>query len=153
MTDVSLKAAVHGALGLEGMALRESNVDVTIVINDDLPTVRARQVQVEQILVNLLINARDAMSANPGNARRVALRGSQHRNCVRLEIEDTGPGVPTAMVERLFEPFFTTKAVGEGTGLGLSLCQTMMQQFGGSISVANGRLGAVFTLEFPLARP
>ena len=153
MTDVSLKAAVHGALGLVGMALRESNVDVTIVINDDLPTVRARQVQVEQILVNLLINARDAMSANPGNARRVALRGSQHSNCVRLEIEDTGPGVPTAMVERLFEPFFTTKAVGEGTGLGLSLCQTMMQQFGGSISVANGRLGAVFTLEFPLARP
>jgi len=150
LVEVSLRAAVHGALGLVGMALRESAVDITVDISDDLPAVRARQVQVEQVLVNLIINARDAMSANPPSARRVTLRARVAGGSVRLDVEDTGPGVPTALVERLFEPFFTTKSVGEGTGLGLSLCQTMMRQFGGSISVANGRMGAVFTLQFPV---
>ncbi|MDR3523102.1 MAG: ATP-binding protein [Acetobacteraceae bacterium] len=150
LVDVSLRAAVHGALGLVGMALRESAVDVVVEIADELPPVRARQVQVEQVLVNLIINARDAMSANPPSARRVTLRARVVGGSVRLDVEDTGPGVPTALVERLFEPFFTTKSAGEGTGLGLSLCQTMMRQFGGSISVANGRMGAVFTLQFPI---
>ena len=149
LVDVSLRAAVHGALGLVGMALREAAIEVTLDIADDLPPVRARQVQVEQVLVNLMINARDAMSANPPSARRVTLRARVVGASMRLEVEDTGPGVPATLVERLFEPFFTTKSAGEGTGLGLSLCQTMMRQFGGSISVANGRLGAVFALQFP----
>ena len=149
MADISLLDATNGALDLVNTALRGSNVEVKLEIPAGLPVVRARQVQVEQILVNLLINARDAMSGNPANARRVTLRGSAAGQSVRLDVEDTGPGVPNGMITRLFEPFFTTKVSGDGTGLGLSLCQTMMHQFGGSISVANGRTGAVFTLEFP----
>ena len=152
MAEISLLGATQGALDLVGMALRGSNVEVRLEIPAELPPVRARQVQVEQILVNLLINARDAMSGNPANARRVTVRGSVVNQSVRLVLEDTGPGVPHAMITRLFEPFFTTKVSGEGTGLGLSLCQTMMHQFGGAISVANGRTGAVFTLEFPLPK-
>ncbi len=150
IVDVKLRQATTGALSLAGMALREADVEVVVDIADNLPTVRARQVQVEQVLVNLMINARDAMSANPSTARRLTLRGSVVAGAVRLEIEDTGPGVPTSLIERLFEPFYTTKAPGEGTGLGLSLCQTIMRQFGGSISAANGRFGAIFTLDFPI---
>jgi signal transduction histidine kinase len=150
MADVRLRQAAQGALSLVGMALREADVEVVVDIPEDLPPVRARLVQVEQVLVNLLINARDAMGANPSTARRITLRGSKIPGGVRLEVEDTGPGVPACLIERLFEPFYTTKAPGEGTGLGLSLCQTMMRQFGGTITATNGRYGAIFALEFPI---
>ena len=150
LTEVSLAEAVRGALGLLGKMLNESAVEVTVDVPTDLPRVRARRVQVEQILVNLLINARDAMAGNPAGARRVAIRAMRDGAYVRLEVEDTGSGVPAELMERLFETFFTTKSSGEGSGLGLALCQTMMRQFGGSITAANGRLGAVFTLRFPV---
>jgi C4-dicarboxylate-specific signal transduction histidine kinase len=150
MANIKLSQAAQGALSLVGMALREADVDVVVEVPDDLPLIRARLVQVEQVLVNLMINARDAMSANPPGARRVTLRGGIVGGRARLEVEDTGPGVPASLIERLFEPFYTTKAPGEGTGLGLALCQTMMRQFGGSIAAANGRYGAIFTLEFPV---
>jgi len=150
MADISLRDAAQGALSLVGMAMREADIEVIVDIASDLPVVRARLVQIEQILVNLMINARDAMSGNPPTARRISLRGRAQPERVRLEVEDTGPGVPASLIERLFEPFFTTKAPGEGTGLGLALCQAMMQQFGGSITAANGRYGAIFTLEFPI---
>lgn len=153
LIDVSLGVAANGALSLAGMSLREAEIEVTVDIPADLPPVRARQVQVEQVIVNLLINARDAMGATPSSARRIVLRGTTTAKSIRLEIEDTGPGVPASLIERLFEPFYTTKAPGEGTGLGLSLCQAMMQQFGGSITAANGRYGAVFSLDFPNNRP
>jgi C4-dicarboxylate-specific signal transduction histidine kinase len=150
LTDVSLADALQSVLGLLGKTLGESAVDVVVDLPADLPRLRARRVQVEQILVNLLINARDAMAGNPPNARRVTIRAMRDRAAVRLEVEDTGPGVPAELLARLFEPFFTTKPSGEGSGLGLALCQTMMRQFGGSISATNGRLGAVFTLRFPV---
>lgn len=150
LTDVSLAEAARGALGLLGKTLGEAAVEVVVDLPADLPRVRARRVQVEQILINLLINARDAMAGNPPSARRVTIRATQDSASVRLEVEDTGSGVPAEVMARLFETFFTTKPSGEGSGLGLSLCQTMMRQFGGSISAANGRLGAVFTLRFPV---
>lgn len=149
LDDISLSAAANGALSLAGMSLREAEVKVSIDIPENLPTVRARQVQVEQVIVNLLINARDAMRATPNSARRIVLRGKTTAETIRLEVEDTGPGVPASLIERLFEPFYTTKEPGEGTGLGLALCQAMMRQFGGSIAAANGRHGAVFSLDFP----
>jgi C4-dicarboxylate-specific signal transduction histidine kinase len=150
MADIHLRQAAQGALSLVGRTLREADVDISVEIGEGLPPVRARLVQVEQIIVNLLINARDAMSGNPPGARRVVIRGHVVNGLTRLQVEDTGPGVPASLVDRLFESFYTTKAPGEGTGLGLSLCQTMMRQFGGSISAANGRYGAIFSLDFPM---
>ncbi len=149
MANIKLRQAVQGALSLVGTSLRESDVEVSLDIPEDLPLIRARLVQIEQILINLMINARDAMSANPPGSRRIIMRGSLHNGMTRLQVEDTGPGVPSSLIERMFEPFYTTKAPGEGTGLGLALCQTMMRQFGGTISAANGRYGAIFTLDFP----
>jgi signal transduction histidine kinase len=150
LADIALGDAIRSAVALVGNALEEAAVKVSVEVEADLPMVRARQVQVEQILVNLLVNARDAMAATPAAARRVIVRAMKHGPSVQIEVEDTGPGVPVSLLGRLFEPFFTTKAQGHGTGLGLSLCQSMMQQFSGSISASNGRHGAVFTLQFPL---
>jgi signal transduction histidine kinase len=67
---------------------------------------------------------------------------------VVLCVADNGPGIPSGVIDRVFDPFFTTKKVGEGTGLGLALCRSMMEGFGGSISVADARPGVVFRLRF-----
>jgi len=133
--------------------LVEAAVAVEVDLPADLPLVRGRMVQVEQVLLNLLINGRDALLALPAKQRRLRISAELEAGKVVLHIADSGPGVPVELLSRLFEPFFTTKSAGEGTGLGLSFCRTMMEGFGGSISVSNAHGGAVFSLRFALAMP
>jgi len=110
--------------------------------------VRGRLIQVEQVLLNLMINARDAMKAVPAERRRLRIFAALEDEEVVIHIADSGPGVAPEAIGWLFEPFFTTKAVGEGTGLGLSLCRSMMEGFGGAISMRNAEVGVVFSLRF-----
>ncbi len=153
MERVDLRLAVSGALVLAGRPLVEAAVAVEVDLPADLPLVRGRMVQVEQVLLNLLINGRDALLALPAKQRRLRISAELEAGKVVLHIADSGPGVPVELLSRLFEPFFTTKSAGEGTGLGLSFCRTMMEGFGGSISVSNAHGGAVFSLRFALAMP
>jgi PAS domain S-box-containing protein len=151
MERVDLRLAVSGTLVLAGRPLVEAAVAVEVDLPADLPLVRGRMAQVEQVLLNLLINARDALLAAPAKQRRVRISAEVEAGKVVLHIADSGPGIPAEVMSRLFEPFFTTKPAGEGTGLGLSFCRTMMEGFGGSISVRNADGGAVFSLHFALA--
>lgn len=150
LVDVDLGLAVAGAMSLAGAPLREAGVAVHLEMQPNLPQVRARLVQVEQVLVNLMINARDAMQAVPEQARELKLSAACGAT-IRLSVTDTGPGVPSDVMPRLFEAFYTTKAPGHGTGLGLALCRSLMQSFGGEISVDSSTSGAIFTLEFQRA--
>ena len=149
---VRLTDAIDGAFSLVGGALRAAGVIVTNDLEDLLPPVFGGLVLVEQVLVNLMMNALDAMEENPeGAARCLTLRSSADNRAgtVSLMISDTGPGIPSAIHERLFDPFFTTKEVGKGIGLGLSICHGIMTSFGGSIAADNvPEGGAVFTLTF-----
>ena len=155
---VDLRLAIKGALELAGRPLRDAGVAVEVDLADDLPAVRARPVQVEQVLLNLAMNARDALRTGPSAGR--ALRfyvepggwaNGAGQDDVVLCVADNGPGIPPGVIDRVFDPFFTTKKVGEGTGLGLALCRSMMEGFGGSISVADARPGVVFRLRFVCA--
>jgi C4-dicarboxylate-specific signal transduction histidine kinase len=148
---VDLRDAVAGAMVLAGQPLAEAKVLVEVEWPVDPPLVRARLVQVEQVLLNLFINARDAMRAVPDSHRRLRIFTEVGDAGVEMHVADSGPGVPPEVMPRLFEPFFTTKAMGEGTGLGLSLCRTMMEGFGGTISVRNAEVGSVFNLRFAVA--
>ena len=148
---VDLRDAVAGAMVLAGQPLAEAMVDVTVEWPEDLPMVHARLVQVEQVLLNLFINARDSLREVAQSGRRLRIYTEVDDCGVAMHVADSGPGVSDAALPRLFEPFFTTKAMGEGTGLGLSLCRTMMEGFGGAITVRNGCEGAVFSLRFALA--
>jgi two-component system C4-dicarboxylate transport sensor histidine kinase DctB len=130
--------------------LAESSVAVEVDLPHDLPMAHGRLIQVEQVLMNLIFNARDAMMAMPANQRRLLISAEVGDDVV-VHVADSGPGVPARLIDKVFEPFFTTKDVGVGTGLGLSLCRTMMEEFGGSISVRNADEGAVFSLRFARA--
>jgi C4-dicarboxylate-specific signal transduction histidine kinase len=117
----------------------------------ELPPVRISQRHLVQVLVNLLLNAADALdTATPRRAARVVLRATPTPAGVRLDVEDNGPGIPATALPRLFEPFFTTKPPGKGTGLGLALCREYVARAGGTL-VAENRPegGARFTLTLP----
>jgi signal transduction histidine kinase/CheY-like chemotaxis protein len=118
----------------------------------DLPLVPANESRLSQVLVNLLVNA--AQAIEPGavddNEIRVRIyRGENDSACV--DVSDTGSGIAPEHLERIFDPFFTTKATGEGTGLGLSICHGIVRDLGGEIRVAaTGREGTTFRLSLPL---
>ncbi len=152
---VALQSVVTGALTLVGSALRTADIDLEVALPTDLPNVLARAVLAEQVVVNLVLNARDAMAGNREEHRRrirIAATADGDAGTVSLEVADSGPGIPQALADRIFEPFFTTKEVGKGTGLGLSICHGIMRSFGGGITARNGPArGATFLAVFRVA--
>jgi C4-dicarboxylate-specific signal transduction histidine kinase len=107
--------------------------------------------ELQQVLLNFLVNAEQSLVANrPGRDRRIVIRTCDTELGVRLEVEDSGPGVPAEHESKLFQPFFTTKPIGEGTGLGLSVSYGIVRSFGGTIGYRRGDLdGALFYVELP----
>jgi signal transduction histidine kinase len=100
-----------------------------VTIPDDLPAVVADERRLAQVVLNLLLNAADAMDGR--GTVRVGARAGGGR--VEVEVADSGPGIPAHVLPRIFDPFFTTKEPGQGTGLGLAVCHGIMASFGGSI--------------------
>jgi signal transduction histidine kinase len=97
--------------------------------------------EVHQVIVNLLLNARDAMKSAGSRPARIQVGIEERPASFELQVADTGPGIPGEILDRIFEPFFTTKAVGEGTGLGLSVCQSLVESYQGTISASNSPQG------------
>src|SRR6266403_5696687 len=146
---------VGGTLELLAYELRVDGVEVAVDLAPDLPVLWVDPHQLHQVLVNLVANAHHALRRHPP-PRRVAVvaRHDARRRRVRLEITDTGPGIPPDVRAKIFEPFFTTKPVGEGTGLGLSLCRDIVTDHHGTIEVDSepGR-GTTFVVELPVETP
>ena len=106
--------------------------------------------ELQQVLLNFVINAEQAIADGPEEKRRIVIRTRDVDRQVRLEVEDSGPGVPVEDEPKLFQPFFTTKPVGQGTGLGLSVSYGIIRSYGGKISYRRGNGGgAVFWFELP----
>lgn len=150
---VLLTAAVEGALALARSALHDASVSVEVDLGDPPLAVRGQEVLLEQVVTNLLLNARDALAARPAGApRRIRMRAERAADgAVRLMIADTGGGIAPEIMARLFEPFFTTKGPNKGTGLGLSISHGLIRGMGGSIAAHNDAEGAVFTITLPSA--
>src|SRR5262249_37979693 len=117
--------------------------------SEPLPAILGDSHQLQQVCLNILNNAYDAVR-NIGRPARIEVRTSRHSGWVELVFRDNGCGIENG--ERIFEPFFTTKEVGRGTGLGLSICYGIVQEHGGEIVCANNPdgMGATFTVRLPL---
>jgi PAS domain S-box-containing protein len=155
---VDARQALGGLADLLPRALG-TRVALKVDLRGDLPPVMAAPVQLEQVLLNLALNARDAMP-NGGTlsivARAIVLSEGEETDCragiwLELEVTDTGTGMSDEVMARVFEPFFTTKAAGKGTGLGLSTCYGIVRQLGGSIRVTS-RMGEGTTFRVILPR-
>lgn len=150
LTRMDVNRAVRGVLDLRAYDLRASNIRVETELCENLPPVLTEHGQLQQVIYNLVDNALDAMAPLGGGNLRVSTSASEGK--VILTIEDTGPGIPPADLERIFDPFVTTKPRGEGTGLGLSICRNIVSMYGGTIRAGNRpEGGAVFTVELPQA--
>lgn len=150
LAPVPLAAALMRVLALLGPRLREQGVAVNAETGPAGLCVRAEQVRLEQVLINLLGNALDAMKRSEDGA--LSVRVAAGSGMARLSVADTGPGIPADLLPRLFEPFTTTKPAGEGLGLGLSIATAIVRDFGGTLTAGNRpEGGAVFTLELVIA--
>jgi signal transduction histidine kinase/ActR/RegA family two-component response regulator len=148
---VQLNQLVDDAFELLSYSLRIDSVDVVKRFAPDLPQLWADPHQLQQVIVNLLTNAHQALRAVP-TRRRLTLTTRYERasDRIRLEIADSGPGVPADIRLRVFDPFFTTKAPGQGTGLGLSLCRGIVDAHEGVLRLeATPGGGATFVVELP----
>jgi two-component system C4-dicarboxylate transport sensor histidine kinase DctB len=131
--NTALPEAIRAAAEVAGPRLRAAGAALTVDVAPDLPAVVAEPGRLEQVLVNVLANAADAVDGRPD--RRVSVTARRTAQGVRLGVRDTGPGVPAALRERIFDPFFSTKGVGRGLGLGLSISYNIIKDFGGDLSV------------------
>ena len=134
---------------------RIHSVGLTTRIPEDCRSIRGDQLQLEQVVLNILSNAFDAMEERDGrngqgNAVTVEIQDDVTAGSVRIVCEDTGGGIPEHVLPRIFEPFFTTKEVGKGTGLGLSISYGIVSDMNGTITAENTESGARITVEFPV---
>lgn len=146
---LDLKTVIDSTLTLIGEQLRLANIEVVCEAPDQCHPVLGHQVQIEQVLLNLLGNARDSLGKKEGRDKVIMITVGEDETSVFLAVEDTGGGIDENDLSRVFEPFFTTKEVGHGTGLGLSISYGIINEMGGTISAANTDEGARFIISLP----
>jgi signal transduction histidine kinase len=142
----SVELAVTHVLALVRPQKALANVTLEERLSPGLPAVAMHQSRIEQVLLNLVLNAADQLAPNGGT---VLLEAQATDQAVSVAVEDDGGGIDPAVRDRLFEPFVSTKEVGKGTGLGLAVCRGLVEAAGGHIEVVDGRKGARFVLELP----
>lgn len=146
---VSVADAMAGALKISTGMLKAAGIGIVVDLPADLPKVHAELVPLEQVLINLLVNARDAMRGATDLPKRIEISATRDGagGQVVVTVRDHGNGLPPGAADRLFEPFFTTKPPGEGTGLGLAIAYGTIRGFGGAIDIGNhAEGGAIVTL-------
>jgi len=156
MTDVELRVPVSDIVELFGGEARRHDVRLELECDDSLPTVTVDVSQIQQVVMNLLSNA--VRASKRGGCVRVvlgassfAVEGGEPRPSVSLVVEDTGEGIPEALLPHIFEPFFTTRAETGGTGLGLAVVKSIVDSHGGAIAVTTRGERTRFTVQFPVS--
>ena len=145
---LSLRDVIEGALSLMREQLRLREIEVTVELGSADAMLLGNSIQLEQVFINLLTNARDAMATSP--KKMIRILGSMGPDYVEIAFSDTGHGIPPEFKRRIFDPFFTTKDVGKGTGLGLSITYGIIREHGGMISVTSRvNEGATFLIRLP----
>jgi histidine kinase len=153
---VQVNDVLKNAFDIFSQQLKVRGIEVVWDIDGTLPRILADPGRLEQVFINLLLNARDAIEEknadrSESGEKKITLRTWRDDQQVIAEVWDTGGGIPKGIEDKLFEPFFTTKQVGKGTGLGLSISYGIVKDCGGDIkAVSRGDEGAIFYVTFPI---
>ena len=148
---VSINPLIDETVLFLGHEISRQGIVLKLELARELPPLIGDRVQLQQVIINLANNAIQSMASGPTASKVLSIRTfSNHPESQIIELEDTGPGIKPAAMERLFEGFFTTKA--SGMGIGLAICRSIIEAHGGHIVARNlnDRSGAVFTIELPL---
>ncbi len=147
---VAINDVIEDVIALSSRMLRQRRVTLRLDLSPDLPRVIGDRVQLQQVLLNLVLNAADAMQGSNGRGRALAIRSSRRGERVAVAVQDSGGGLQQADLDRIFTPFFTTKP--EGMGVGLSISRSIVEAHGGVLNLTNNSShGATFEFELPVA--
>jgi PAS domain S-box-containing protein len=150
--EVNVNRVLRDTVGLIEHQLAKARVTVAWQLDESVGPMRGNHGKLQQVFLNLFLNARDAMEAE-GRAGVLTIRSSWDGELIHVEVADTGSGIPAENLSRIFDPFFTTKAPKKGTGLGLSVTYGIVQEHGGEISVeSTAGAGTRFRIDFPAIR-
>ena len=145
-----IKPLIDAVVSLTRTEAMQQDVEIEAKVDPGLPVVLADQVQIEQVLLNLLRNAMDAMEAANSKRRSIIIEARRNsKQAIEISVADSGPGVTAEVTDTIFEPFVTTKSFG--MGMGLSISRAIIESHGGSLRMVGVRSGATFIFSLPTA--
>jgi signal transduction histidine kinase len=147
VSSASVNEMIEDVLKLMEYLISKRKIQIIKDLAQDIPVLMVDKNKMEQVFINIILNAIQAMNGKEGTLLIKAY--AEDNKCI-LSFTDSGEGIPTDILPRIFDPFFTTKPVGEGTGLGLSVSKSIIEQHGGTIYVETSERGSTFTVELPL---
>jgi two-component system NtrC family sensor kinase len=151
-TTTFVNDVITSILEMRRYALKVHGIEIDERLDGSLPAIWADPFQLQQVLLNLVGNAEQALSAWEGE-KRIGVTSEVRSGRIVVTVTDSGPGIPPTELDRVFNPFYTTKSVGKGTGLGLSVSDGIIREHGGSIRVESRGRGASFIVELPIIAP
>lgn len=150
LEDVDVNQTINQTVDILENYARGNNIDIQTDLQESLPIISGDQAQLQQVVLNLMNNAIDAI----GKDGTITVKSTADKSEIRLTIADTGPGIPETMQKKVFDPFFTTKSTGKGTGLGLWISYSIIEKIGGKLALQSKEgQGAAFTITLPIVQP
>jgi two-component system NtrC family sensor kinase len=150
LEDVDVNQTIHQTVDLLENYARNNNIDIQTDLSPSLPIIAGDQAQLQQVVLNLVNNAIDAI----GREGSISVTSRADKTDIRIIIADSGPGIPESVQKKVFDPFFTTKSTGKGTGLGLWISYSIIEKMGGNLALQSREgQGATFTITLPIVQP
>ena len=150
LEDVDVNDTIHQTITILENHARINNIDIQVDLAETIPIIAGDQAQLQQVFLNLISNAIDAIGSNGA----IEVDSRRRDDVIVVNIRDDGPGLSEEKMRKIFDPFYTTKESGKGTGLGLWVSHSIISKMGGNIQVKNNPdKGAVFTVEIPIVIP
>ncbi len=150
LEDVDVNQTINQTVDILENFARNNNIDIQTDLAESLPIIAGDQSQLQQVVLNLVNNAIDAI----GRDGTIVVRSAADKSEIRITVSDSGPGIPDSVQKKVFDPFFTTKGTGKGTGLGLWISYSIIEKMGGNLSLQSKEgQGATFTITLPIVQP
>ena len=152
-TQTNINIVIHKSVNLLLDELRIRRIGWDLQLGEEIPLIYGDALHLQQVFMNLIVNAMEALSETPHGAARTLLVASKYdaeNNQAVIIFKDNGPGIAHELQAKIFDPFFSTKS--QGSGIGLALCQDLINEHGGSISVESNQDGTIFTVKLPCVR-